>query len=205
MKKTLLIISLTILTITVVKSQEKIQFGIKGGINFTNMSSDFIINKESLTGFHLGVLAEIPFGTKFSVQPEILYSTYGSNGGMIMLGSSPEPIEFNLDYIQVPILAKIYLIKNLSLEIGPSFNFLVNDELLFNSLTIGNIGDEFKLLTIDDIGESFEFSGVLGISYKINSGFFGSFRYTNGFTNALKVDSKDAKNYGVLIGLGYLF
>ena len=40
MKKTLLIISLTILTTTAVKSQEKIQFGVKGGINFTNITSN---------------------------------------------------------------------------------------------------------------------------------------------------------------------
>jgi hypothetical protein len=181
------------LTITAVKSQEKIQFGVKGGINLTNITSDFMIDKESQTGFHIGVLAEIPFGNKFSLQPEILYSTYGSKGKMIMLGGSPQPIEYNLDYIQVPVLAKIYLIKNLSLEIGPSFNFLINDEEIFNSLTI------------DDIGESFEFSGILGISYKTNSGFFGSFRHTNGFTNTLQDNSRDEKNYGFLIGIGYMF
>jgi len=193
MKKIFLIISLTILTITAVKSQEKIQFGVKGGINFTNMTMNSLIDTEYLTGFHIGVLAEIPFGDRFSLQPEILYSTYGSKGKMIMIGGPAQPIEYNLDYIQVPVLAKFYLIKNLSLEIGPSFNFLVNDEEIFNSITI------------DDIGESFEFSGILGISYKSNSGFFGSFRYTNGFTNALKGDFSDVKNYGFLIGIGYLF
>ena len=193
MKKIFLIISLTILTITAVKSQEKIQFGVKGGINFTNMTMNSLIDTEYLTGFHIGVLAEIPFGDRFSLQPEILYSTYGSKGKMIMIGGPAQPIEYNLDYIQVPVLAKFYLIKNLSLEIGPSFNFLVNDEEIFNSITI------------DDVGESFEFSGILGISYKSNSGFFGSFRYTNGFTNALKGGSRDTKNYGFLIGIGYLF
>lgn len=193
MKKALLIISLTILTITTAKSQEKIQFGIKGGLNFTNMTSDYLIDTESQTGFHIGVLAEIPLGTKFSIQPEILYSTYGSKGKMIMLGGPAQPIEYNFDYIQVPVLAKIYLIKNLSLEIGPSFNFLVSDEKIFNSLTI------------DDIGENFEFSGVLGISYKTNSGFFGSLRYTNSFTNVLNNEDADSKDYGFLIGIGYLF
>lgn len=194
MRKILLITSLIILTYTSVKSQEKIQIGVKGGINFTNMNSaEFVIDKDYNTGFHIGVLAEIPFGNNFSLQPEILYSTYGLKGKEIMLGGSALPMEYSLDYIQALVLGKIYLIKNLSIEIGPSFNFLINDKKIWNSRTI------------DDVGENFEFSGILGISYKTNTGLFGSFRYTRSFTNALQGNSSVEKNYGLLIGIGYMF
>ncbi len=194
MKKEILLISLAILTLTItVRSQEKIQFGIKGGANFTNMTSDILIEKEYKIGFHIGVLSEIPFGNKFSLQPEILYSTYGSKGKEIMLGGSPITTEYKLDYIQIPILAKIYLYKGFSIEIGPSFNFLVNDKKIRESNTI------------TDIGEKFEFSGILGISYKSSSDFIGSFRYTNSLTNALDQNYSETKNYGFLIGIGYLF
>lgn len=204
MKKTLLIISLTILTTTAVKSQEKIQFGVKGGINFTNITSNYLYNKEYKTGFHVGALVEIPFGNKFSLQPEILYSTQGVDGEVPMLyydfiypgGSAPQPVlgEYKLDYIQIPVLAKLYLINNFSLEIGPSFNFLVNDELIYNSSTIN-----------DDIGKSFEFSGIVGLSYKIKYGFFANARYFHGFTDALDSNYTEPKNYGFSIGIGYLF
>lgn len=194
MKKKILLISLTILTLTTtVMSQEKIQFGIKGGANFTNMTSDILIEKEYKIGFHIGVLSEIPFGDKFSLQPEILYSTNGSKGKEIMLGGSPITTEYKLDYIQIPILAKIYLYKGFSIEIGPSFNFLVNDKKIRESNTITGIGKKF------------EFSGILGISYKSSSGFIGSFRYTNSLTNALDQNYSETKNYGFLIGIGYLF
>jgi len=194
MKKKMLLISLVILTLTITaRSQEKIQLGIKGGANFTNMTSDILIEKEYKIGFHIGVLSEIPFGDKFSLQPEILYSTYGSKGKEIMLGGSPIKTEYKLDYIQIPILAKIYLYKGISLEIGPSFNFLVNDKKIRESNTITNIG------------EKFEFNGILGISYKSSSGFIGSFRYTNSLTNALDQNYSETKNYGFLIGIGYLF
>ncbi|HEY9168136.1 MAG TPA: porin family protein [Lutibacter sp.] len=202
MKKILLIISLTILTITAVKSQEKIQFGVKGGINFTNITSNELYNKEYKTGFHVGVLVEIPFGNKFSLQPEILYSTQGVKGEMPMYydfiypgGPAPQPVmgEYKLDYIQIPVLAKIYVVKNFSLEIGPSFNFLVNDELIYNSWTS------------TDIGKSFEFSGIVGLSYKIKNGFFANARYFHGFTNALDSNFSEPKNYGFSTGFGYLF
>jgi len=194
MKKRMLLISLAILTLTITaRSQEKIQIGIKGGINFTNMTSDILINKEYKIGFHVGVLSEIPFGDKFSLQPEILYSTYGSKGKEIMLGGSPVTTEYELNYIQIPILAKFYFYKGFSLEIGPSFNFL------------GNINKTRESNTITDIGEKFEFSGILGISYKSSSGFIENFRYTNSLTNALDKNYSKTKNHGFLIGIGYLF
>lgn len=201
MKKTFLIILLTILTISSIKSQEKIQFGVKGGINFTNMTSDFIIDKEYETGFYIGILAEIPFGSKFSLQPEVFYSTQGTKGKDILLtvpypgapAVPPIDIEYNLDYIQIPILAKIYLINNLSLELGPSFNFLVNDERAYANSSV------------TAIGQSFEFGGVAGVSYKIKSGFFANARYFTGFTDALEEDYLESRNYGFSIGIGYLF
>ncbi len=194
MKKKILLISLAILSLTItVKSQEKIQFGIKGAVNFTNMTSDILIDKEYKIGFHIGVLSEIPFGDKFSLQAEILYSIYGSKGKEIMLGGPPITTEYKFDYIQIPILAKIYLYKGFSIEMGPSFNFLVNDKKIRGSNTI------------TDIGKKFEFSGILGVSYKLGSGFIGNFRYTNSLTNVLDQNYSETKNYGFLMGIGYLF
>ncbi|MCJ7756679.1 MAG: PorT family protein [Gillisia sp.] len=211
MKKALLIISLTILTITAVQSQEKIQFGVKGGINFTNMTSDFIYDKVDKTGFHIGVLAEIPFGNKFSLQPEILYSTHGAKGKEFVLAipypgapaSPPYYGEYKLSYIQVPILAKIYLFKNFSFELGPSFNFLTMDKK--NSTHTDNSNNYYSF-NYSGFAENFEFSGVFGVSYKLEGGIFGSLRYVNGFTAALDRGSfEDAKNTGFQLGVGFMF
>ena len=203
MKKIFLIISLTILTITAVKSQEKIQFGLKGGINFTSMTSDFLIDKDYQTGFHIGVLAEIPLGDRYSLQPEILYATQGVKGKVILYAIPgpgphdvlPYPVAYKLNYIQVPVLVKIYLVNNFSLEIGPSFNFLLNDK------------ETFENTTRTDLGKSFEFSGVLGLSYQLKGGLFGGLRFVNGFTAALDRDNYDeeAKNNGFQLGVGFMF
>ena len=205
MKRTFLIISLTFLTITGVKSQEKTQFGVKGGMNFTNMTTDFGINKSNKTGFHVGVMAEIPIGTKFSLQPEILYSTKGvqweefpyTTNNVEPTNSSLIHLEYNLDYILVPILVKVYLFESFSFDIGSSFNFLVNSK---RSYSYSNYNS-----TKPDVGKDFEFCGLVGFSYKIKSTFITNVRYSRGFTNAIKSNYKDSKNYGFSIGIGYMF
>lgn len=211
MKKALLIISLTMLTLTAVQAQEKIQYGVKGGINLMNMTSNFIYDKVNKTGFYIGVLAEIPFGDKFSLQPEILYSAHGAKGRVIMLtvpypgAPAPPPYyeEYKLGYIQVPILAKIYFFKNFSFELGPSFNFLTSDKQIS---THTDSSDNYSSSNSSGFAENFEFSGVVGISYKLKAGIFGSARYVNGFTAAIdRGPFEDVKNNGFQLGVGFLF
>ena len=85
MKKIILIIAFTIILIPTVKSQEKIQFGVKGGVNFTTMTSnDYLYDEKYKTGFYLGATVEIPLGKKFSIQPEILYSKQGVKGNVFL-------------------------------------------------------------------------------------------------------------------------
>lgn len=192
MKNLLLIFSLIIFTGTTIEAQESVMFGVKAGINFTNMNSDNFSDNSTMTGIHLGLLAEIPLTNRFSIQPEVLYATQGTSADVIMLGSGPKKTEYKLDYIQVPVLAKIYLTESISLEAGPSFNFLANEE----------IGGEQT-----DYGSSFEFSGAIGASYKFRGGFFADVRYIKGFSNAL--DNKNFtdtyKNSAFQLGIGFMF
>ncbi|QED38023.1 PorT family protein [Antarcticibacterium arcticum] len=192
MKNLILIFSLIIFTDSTVKAQEFVHFGAKGGLNLTNLKSDNFSETKSRTGFHLGLIAEISVGKRFSLQPEVLYSTQGTEADLNMLGSGPRPTEYNLDYIQVPVLAKIFLTESLSIEVGPSFNFLVNEKI---------DGAEA------DFGSNFEFGGALGASYKFIGGFFGSARYLYGFTDAFDREDSDntINNTGYQLGVGLMF
>lgn len=82
------------------------------------MSSDNFTETSTRTGFHLGLLAEIPLANKFSVQPEIVYSTQGIEAYEIMLVVSLRKADYKLNYIQVPVLAKIYLTGSLAVEVA---------------------------------------------------------------------------------------
>lgn len=193
MKNLIFLFSLLLLTGTTVTAQEHVFFGAKGGISFTGMSSDGFQDTEMRRGYQVGVLAEIPFTLRFSVQPELLYATQGTEAEIAMLGSGPVLVEYQLDYIQVPVLAKYYLLYNLSLEAGPSVNFLIDEELFGTSNPQNNSV------------QTFEFGGAVGASYLFFGGFFVHARYVQGFTNVFNNESivGSAKNYGFQLGLGF--
>ena len=197
MKKTFLLLVVAIVGVSASSNaQEYWNFGIKGGANFSNMSSDGYENNNSRTGFHLGVLAEIPVGDRFSLQPEVLYSTQGTKDE-----GANYTDEYKLDYIQVPLIAKFYLIDGLALEAGPSFNFLVNEEYNYESNLLDIRADS-------ELASTFELGGALGASYRFNNGFFLNGRYVLGFTDAFDSDNFDEdaiKNNGFQLGVGFQF
>src|ERR1700676_5573291 len=54
------------------------KFGIKGGLNLTNLSSDNFSDNHLKAGFNVGIFSKIPITEGFSIQPELLYSLKGS-------------------------------------------------------------------------------------------------------------------------------
>ncbi len=63
-------------------SNKLLQFGVKAGLNFTNMTDMGDFGKDFLktyTGFNAGVLLKINLPLGFEVQPELLYVQAGSN------------------------------------------------------------------------------------------------------------------------------
>ena len=204
MKKLILIVFLLIYTGTTLKAQESVLFGIKGGANFTKMNSEEFADNSSRVGFHVGLLAEIPLGNKFSIQPEVLYSTQGTKAEVIMFGGNPT-VSFHLDYIQVPLVIKWYITQSLAIEAGPSFNFLVKNEL--GSERVQPLGSFLMFGIESGFGRKFEFGGVLGASYKFGQNLLGSARYVYGLTDAFdsEFNDKAIHNYGFQLGFGIMF
>src|SRR5690554_6878275 len=137
MKKLILITGLFIFSTTLLHAQadsKAIQLGVKGGVNSTKITGDDIDDVKSRTSFNVGLLAEIPITERFSLQPEVMYSGQGFDVKEIdqdNIFDTNENVEYQLDYIQVPILLKAYLVKGLSVEVGPQFGFKIHEELDF--------------------------------------------------------------------------
>ena len=114
MKKSILIIALVLFGATTMSAQEAWNFGIKGGVNFANFTGDDFSSDNSRTSFNVGLLAEIPLADRFSIQPEVLYSGQGyeiyENDQANFLDVD-DNVEYQLDYVSVPVLAKIYLVE----------------------------------------------------------------------------------------------
>jgi len=169
-------------------------FGVKGGVNFATVTGSDIDTPDSRTSFHVGVVAEFPLADIFSIQAEALYSGQGFD--FDFAGPDGDKAEFQLDYINVPVLAKVYVVKGLSIEAGPQFSFLVNEEVDLNPNS--NDGD-FNL----DEAETFEFGIAAGLTFQTDMGLFATGRYNVGLTEIYK--DVDAKNSVFQLGIGYKF
>jgi len=176
-----------------------IQFGVKGGVNLANITSDDLGDSDQLTSFHLGLFMEIPISERFSFQPEVLYSGQG-------FSAFNKEAEYKMDYIQVPLMAKVYIVKGLYAEAGPQFGFKVKEEIDYKP---GSEGGEIEINTDDSYIKNFDTNLALGAGYKFDNGLSLSARYNLGLTNIYKdntlLQNVDAKNSVWQFGVGFSF
>lgn len=82
-------------------AQSKTTFGVRAGVNFTNLNGEDGAGNDHdfkmKPGFHVGVNAEINLADEFYLQPGVLFSTKGAK-----LDVAGDP-KFNLSYIEVPV------------------------------------------------------------------------------------------------------
>jgi len=173
-----------------------LSYGVKGGFSYaTATKGTASVAPDSRLGFYVGGYAEIPLVDELlSFQGELLYSAQGFER-FYKVGDEDLTAEYHLDYINVPLLAKYYLVRGFSLEVGPQFGFLINDKI--------SVPFPTEETPIPKETNKYDFSVVAGTSFKFDSGLFISFRYTHGFSDAIK--EIKAKNTTFQLGLGYEF
>lgn len=200
MKKSVFIIAIMLLSTTFLTAQEYVMFGAKGGVNFSDFAGDgfaeFDENSNSRTAYHLGLVAEIPLSERFSVQPEVLYSAQGFD--IIDIENQPN-LEYQLDYINVPVMAKFYILEGLNIHAGPQFGFLVDSEI-----SSENMETELSTENINN----FDFSLGFGAGYRFQS-FFLYGRYNAGLTDIYESPNasqdSELKNSVIQVGVGFMF
>ena len=169
---------------------QKTQFGVKAGVNFATLAGDSD-GASSIVGFNVGGFAEIKISEKFSIQPELLYSTQGAE-----IDSDGETVDFNLSYLNIPIMAKYYVAPKFSLELGPQIGFLTSAK-----------GEAMGVsVDIEDFFKSTDFGLNFGAGYDFTDKFSASVRYNLGLSNIAE-DSGDesVQNSVFSISLGYKF
>lgn len=184
-----------------------VKIGAKAGVNFSNFSKIDNMDTKMKTSFHLGAVAEIFINEKFSVQPEVLYSSQGSKIESNFLG-----VKFNgdsqLDYIQIPIMAKYYIAEGFNVQAGPQVGFLVKAESSLGTNLLSGTGTT----DIKDQMNSVDFGINLGLGYELPMGVFFDARYNLGLTKLEKdrqvagvAVAKDYKNRVIQVSVGYKF
>ena len=106
----ILILSL-IFSISILKGQSsdenKARFGFKAGLNLSNMYTKDVQDENMILGFNGGLFLKIPVTPNFAFQPELLYTTKGSELTYNSFVSGKA--SFSLNYVELPVLAVINL------------------------------------------------------------------------------------------------
>lgn len=136
------------------------RMGIKGGLNLSNLYVDDVDDENARVGFHVGVYGQIVSTETFAIQPELLYTTKGSESEWN--GLIDQTVKFNLNYLELPVLAVFKLGESAEIHIGPYFSYLLGA----NIDTEGDLGGTNEELDRDNF-KSFDFglSGGFGLNF----------------------------------------
>ena len=196
MKKLLIFTAIALFGFTNVNAQD-VNFGAKAGVNFASITGDDIGELDSKTSFHVGFVAEIVISEKFSFQPELLYSAQGAT-----LSGFDVDVDLNLDYLNLPLMAKFYVGEGFSLEAGPQVGYLLSAKVKASG--VGESEEE----DIKDVVKGIDFGVNFGIGYKLDIGLNFGARYNLGLSN----DNDDPespddsyKNSVIQVSVGYFF
>ena len=160
------------------------KYGVRAGLNIATIKGDDTGDVSPRIAYYAGFFKEVTLVPKLVyLQPEIQYSSQGFQSN-----SSGEDKEYTIDYIQVPLLVKVYIVRVLTLEVGPQFGFKINDD--------------YESTSADKI-ETFDVGATAGLGYNLAFGLSFEARYTQGFQN-IRSDT-DAKNQVIQLGAAFKF
>lgn len=97
------------------------QFGIKGGINFANVTKASSINNSSKSGFHAGIFLAPESKSVIGSRTELIFSRQGYN-----FKTNSKTGNVNLDYIMLPQYMTINITKIFQLQLGGQMAILLN-------------------------------------------------------------------------------
>jgi hypothetical protein len=164
MKKTIVLIASVFLFFS--SKAQQTHFGIKGGVNISNLHFNDHTTTDSKVGINFGVLAHIHASRTWAIQPEVIYSLEGAKA------NGNNNITYNLNYLNVPVLLQYMFNNGFRLEGGPQIGFLLSAKTKTTNVAINNNGYE-----------STAFSIPLGVGYLTASGFGLDARYVFGLSN----------------------
>lgn len=218
MKSKVLLFALaaTALTLTSKAQDAKTTFGVRAGVNFTNINGDdgdgHDYENKLKPGFHIGVNAEIPVASDFYLQPGLLFSTKGAK-------DKEGDGKTNVSYLEVPInfLYKPTLgAGKLLLGFGPYIGFGIGGKYKNGSeevkIKFKNDVKASDLTSTEDkiFAKGLDFGGNLLVGYELTSKISFQLNAQLGMTNldpkfeGKKPESK-SKNTGFGISVGYRF
>ena len=156
----------------VIDNRERVTFGLKAGVNFSNIynsqTEDF--RADGKFGLAGGVALAIPIGQFLGIQPEVLFSQKGFKGDGTFLGSDYS-FKRTTNFIDIPLLIAFKPSATITILAGPQYSYLLRQRDDFNSSWIdASHEEEFENENI----RNNIFGFVAGVDVNINHFVFGS-------------------------------
>lgn len=189
MKKLMMIAAMMIAAISANAQNEVGQITLqpKVGVNMSTITGDG--DQKMKFGLAAGVEAEYGVAENFGLTAGVVYSMEGcrfKDSGM------DKSLFYNLDYINIPIMAQYYAAPGLAIKAGVQPGFNVRHKASYDGNT----------QNLDGI-KSFNLSIPVGLSYEISS-FVIDARYNIGITKLVK-DADQGRNSTISLTIGYKF
>lgn len=188
------------------ESRSNGKFGIKGGLNLTNLYVEDASTEKLKAGFNAGIFWKLAVAKGFSIQPEVLYSQKGTKTTYDNFIQGDGEYRFNLNYLEVPLLAVVNLGKNFNIQAGPYVGYLLSANVkdMNNDGTINGAAD-----LNEDNFERWDYGVAGGLGFDVSNFTLGA-RYNYGLREIGKAGlageiTRNSKNAGlsVYIGLGF--
>lgn len=158
--------------------------GIKGGVNFSNLSNSKGDTRVSGQG---GLFVHNVLNKRWCIQPELLYSAQGAKA----VDENGVKNDLNLNYIQLPVMFQYNATKRFYLEAGPQAGYLVTAKREGPNEDKTSVRDNFKKF-------DFGVNGGVGVNATKNIGVFA--RYNLGLMDIVKNDDINRKNRNLAVG-----
>jgi len=181
-------------------TQAQVAFGLKGGLNLSNLKvDDPQASYDSRTGYHAGFFLRSRTDM-VAFQPELLLYTQSNQIDYATSSVNPGTVENNFTYLTIPVLIKFYVVSGLNIHAGPQFGFLLDGEQNMNtSLFTGtkDIKDNYKSSDVAiTVGGGWDLPFGLSVDVRYNLG-------VKDINNA--ANGEEAKSRVFLVSMGWNF
>lgn len=171
------ILSLVLVLLAFEASAQGFHIIPKVGMNLSSLTN---LDGSSIMGLNAGVSAEIMLSKRFAIEPGVLFS---------MQGTKLDGEHVKLNYINIPVYAKYYLIKGFNVFAGPQLGI--------------NVGAKKGGESIKDLVRTGDFGLGMGVGYQFQWGLMFSVNYNIGFVDIQKAAT--AKNGVFQVNAGWRF
>lgn len=209
----MIVICTLLLCANVAAQTDKVKIGVKAGLNISSLTSnENELESTDKTGFTAGIMADISLAKNFSIQPEVVFSQQGMKFSYSDLDvkNSHYNSTIGLNYLNIPILLKYFIVKGLSVQVGPQIGILLKASNKYQDNFLGY--ENHETFNLSDYANGFDTSVNFGLGYQFKNKFYADLRYNISYSDIFKnasantyIINSDMKNRVFQITFGYFF